>query len=307
MISKGYCLPNGIKSVAFLMACSLVVLLPYPLSAKVLVYTSDAPRPAFEVATVKPPQSLNGGTHIHFNNGLYVAANVTLRQLIMVAYGLSSADELIGGDDTLLAHRIDVEAKEPELNIIRDMRSTSAERQEHLAYMLQSLLAERCNLKTHIETKSGTVFSLKITRQGPLFTQNDDAKRSRSAQISSPVPSGFETEQHGHVATAIATDVPLSYLVDMLSQQPELGGRAVVNETRLYGKYTWRLQWAPQRTDVIAPENTGIQDWASSAKTVPELPGLVEALRSQLGLTLKRTKNQVQQLVINEITLPTGN
>ena len=81
-------------------------------------------------------------------------------------------------------------------------------------------------------------------------------------------------------------------LVTVLSMQPEVGGRLVVDKTGLTGKYDFTLRWTPDT----------IQSADSDAG-----PSLFTALQEELGLRLESTKAPVDVLVIDQVELPTAN
>src|SRR4029077_426078 len=70
------------------------------------------PGPAFQVASLKPNNSGTRGTTMGMQPGRYTATNVTLRTLIVNAYGLQSF-QLSGGPGWIGSDHFDIVAKVP--------------------------------------------------------------------------------------------------------------------------------------------------------------------------------------------------
>ena len=79
-------------------------------------------------------------------------------------------------------------------------------------------------------------------------------------------------------------------LAEILSGKYEVGERTVVNKTGLPGRYDFKLEWAPDSGGGIAADAT--------------LPGLLEALREQLGLRLVKETGDVPVVVIKAVKPP---
>jgi uncharacterized protein (TIGR03435 family) len=95
-------------------------------------------------------------------------------------------------------------------------------------------------------------------------------------------------------ATMTVTGQPLSNPLRMISHQPELDGRPVIDKTGLTGLYSFTLNWSPQRLNAASsPDPTG--------------PSLFSALREQLGLRLEPAKAPVPIVVIDAVSPPTPN
>jgi uncharacterized protein (TIGR03435 family) len=90
-------------------------------------------------------------------------------------------------------------------------------------------------------------------------------------------------------------------LTEFLSRQPELGfgggftlGDLIVDKTGLSGAYDWTLTWQSE-TDPNHDDDGNANG-----------PAFFTALREQLGLELKKTKGQIEVLVIDHITRPSA-
>jgi uncharacterized protein (TIGR03435 family) len=89
----------------------------------------------------------------------------------------------------------------------------------------------------------------------------------------------------------------MAILIGFVAGQPEAGGRVVVNQTDLPGKYNFTLKWTPEP----AP---GAAAGPVSDSTAPLF---LTALQEQLGLKLDSTHAPIDTIVVDSATLPTSN
>jgi uncharacterized protein (TIGR03435 family) len=222
-----------------------------------------AQQAAFEVASIKPNQSGTEGTDFDMdNNGRLSVVNATLRALIRNAYRVQN-DQIKGGAKWIDADRWNIEAK-----TAAPIRSGEA------GPLLQNLLADRFQLKTHRETAEMPVYALRVGKNGPKFKAN----------------TGGESDSHTHHGTGkvevSVTGESMGRLAEILSRQL---GRVVEDKTGLTGRYDFTLEWDPAQT----PDST--------------IPSIFTALQEQLGLRLESGKGPVEVLVIDQVEKPTEN
>ncbi len=225
------------------------LVLAAPLRAQIILPAQNETLPTFEVATVKPSSRDLGRsfhTHIWWSDNSYRTENTTLRDLIRNAYNLSAA-QLTGGPDALLDARWDINAKIADDEFARIEKLSSDDRNHAFHLMQQAVLADRFGLKVHTETRELAVFDLVVDKAGsklqPVAT-GSAADKAGSDSVS--------TNIHRTSATMHATDAAIGALTEMLSRQPELDGRLVIDKTGLTGKYDWSLEWQPQRLSPVA-------------------------------------------------------
>jgi len=124
---------------------------------------SPAPRPQFEVASIKaaepdtPRPGRLGSVQVVAGPGRLSARNAKLTELIKGAYGLEDY-QVSGGPARIDSARFDVEA-----------RSSGGGNRERLLLMLRALLAARFKLATHRETKELVIYALTVAKGGPKF------------------------------------------------------------------------------------------------------------------------------------------
>jgi uncharacterized protein (TIGR03435 family) len=229
-------------------------------------------RLTFEVASIKPaPPDADERSVSRDPGARLTTSNATLKQLLLLAYQLMPF-QVSGGPDWVASDGFDIEAK------AGNPKAT----QEQFRQMVQTLLADRFQVKAHFSTKEMPIYALAVARNGPkLIASKDD-----SSEVSMRNGRGEMTGVNATMAMfALALSRPLQ--------------RKVVDETGIKGAYSFKLQFVPEQN----PARPG-EDGAA-----PELNGssVFTALQEQLGLTLKATKGPVEVLVIDHAEKPTPN
>jgi uncharacterized protein (TIGR03435 family) len=276
------------------------------------VQSTAAPRPSFEVASIKrhPPgdnTSRFGGPDI----SRFSATNVTVKFLIEFAYHVEDF-QISGGPSWIAYDKFDVDAK-VEDSIAGQMQKLPVTQQsDQLKLMVQSLLADRFKLSVSHATKELPIFALVVAKGGPKLTEAaaPDAT-DNSARGTSPASAenhGTDTRpgrvvfsaRDGQVnVTAKAT--PMTDMATLLSRQLR---RPVLDQTGLKATYDWALQWAA---------GTGLGGGPLPAvpgsADAPDFsgPSIFTALQEQLGLRLESTKGPVDTIVIDHIEEPSEN
>jgi uncharacterized protein (TIGR03435 family) len=116
-----------------------------------------APRPSFEVATIKPNTPDGGQMMITRPGGRLSVVGATLKMLVGAAYRVRDF-QVIGGPNWINTDRFDIEAKAEQGANIRDGETG--------LLMMQSLLADRFQLKIHKETRELPLYELVVAREG---------------------------------------------------------------------------------------------------------------------------------------------
>lgn len=280
------------------MALFLATLFSAHLPAQILHATG--PRPSFEVATIKPASPDEAQSSMGFSDGGrgFHTSNATVRDLIQEAWNVKSTDQIEDVPTWATGQKFDIEARMTEAEAASLASLPLGDRITQVRLMLQSLLEERCGLKLHSSTRESTFFELLPAKGGAKLkptqmvaadpTTNTPAHPADAARIQRKGPGQVQ-----------ATDVSMPMLTDFLGRLTELGsaggftiGELIVDKTGLSGVYDWTLNWQP--------ESDPTRDPSGNANG----PSLFTALREQLGLELKKTKGQVEVLVIDHITRP---
>lgn len=229
---------------------------------------------AFEVATIKPNASGGGSSSTNSRNGFLLITNQTLRNMIQYAYNVRDF-QISGGPGWMGSDRYDVAAK-PE----------NGAHDQQMKQMLQTLLADRFQLRFHRETREGAVYALFVGKNGPRL---QPAKESNS---SSGITSGRNSTTG--LSTLSGKRASLDEIAASLSARL---GRPVFDKTGLTDKFDFELSWAQDLT----PPGAGTPSPAVSG------PSLFTAVQEQLGLRLESQKGPIEILVIDQVSRPQGN
>ena len=234
-------------------------------------FSQSAIRPVFEVASIKPSDPKGFSAPLDVKPKSFEAAGMSLAVLIQWAYDVREF-QVTGGPDWLKSTRFDVRAKAE--------NSTS---EGQMRQMLQALLADRCHLQLHLETKEFSVYALTIARNGPKLQTTKEISRS-NIQIRSGTLSGF--------------GAPMATLAQALTVLME---RPVLDKTGVEGKYDFRLDYDP--TTVYSREAA----LGNPPAPVPGASSIFTALQEQLGLRLDSQTSPLEILVIDELEKPSEN
>jgi uncharacterized protein (TIGR03435 family) len=234
-------------------------------------------KPSFDVASVRErPKGaeFEGVVGVQVFPGRIVAGCTSLQALIFYAYNLTRAvplsglpkwaDESCGGADTF-----SVEATMPE-------NTTDGQARQ----MMQSLLADRFQLKAHWEKKDMAVMEL-VVREGGFklkpVTEKDEAAAEKEKYGCPP----DDPRCHMMIGTG-----PISQLAGMLSP---IVGKPVLDQTGVSGNYKLNMFWASE---------------SAMSSSLPSLPG---ALKDTFNLELKPGNGAVNCLVIDHVEKPSAN
>jgi uncharacterized protein (TIGR03435 family) len=255
------------------------------------------PAPAFDVATVKPHSGMLTMTGVmNVADGVDGSA-ATLAELVEYAYGLRSDDQVSLGPDWVKTDRFDVQARMGEAEIAATEKLSLAEKKAALRRMMQSLLAERFQLKVHSETKQVPVYDLVVAKGGSKLKDAavDSNENLLKGKDGKPLH-GFLSWSTGKV---IAQGYSARNLADFLSQPTCALGRPVMDKTGLAGTYNFTIDWAPP--------HPGVRFSADSGSASPEdMPSIFTAL-GDVGLKLQPSTGPLETVVIDHVAHPTEN
>jgi bla regulator protein blaR1 len=238
---------------------------------------------AFTVASIKPNRSSDDRFMMRFlPGGGLTATGVTLKMLIMNAYEVAGY-QIVGAPAWVGTERWNIEAK-------ADGVRGTLKREESDA-MLQRLLEDRFQLKSHRESKKLPAYALVVAKGGAKLKAHAAADGARPQESF-----GF--------GSAAGTGVPIPDLAFQLSQGL---GRPVLDRTGLQGRYDFTLEWTPAPGEFTAAA-IGLPPRAGPPRPVdPNRPSIFTALEEQLGLRLKSTKAPVEILTIDHVEQPSEN
>jgi uncharacterized protein (TIGR03435 family) len=263
---------------------------------------AQAPRPEFEVASIKPTAPGAGdrsfiGTR---GPGRFEANNIPIQLFIAQAYNVKTF-EIYGAPAWLATDGFDVSAK-----MEAPGKKSAEEARADMLLRLQVLLEDRCALKVHRETKELPVYALTIVKSGvKLKTPNcvtfDINNRPLPPGAGQPRPNycgNWRTGRTGANLTFAGTGIAMKDLVRWLAGTTE---RTVIDKTGYTEMFDAAMEWAP---DSPLPS-------ADPSKPAPPAdttgPSIFTALQEQLGLKLESTKGPVEVLVIDHVEKPSAN
>ena len=264
----------------------------------------------FEVASIKPNKSGDHKVGIGLRpGGRFEASNVTVKQLVTMAYGIREY-QVTGLPSWAESDHYDISAKpEGQAQTFEPGKMPSEAEmktaQERMRAMVQDLLADRFGLKVHTETKDLPVYALVIAKGGPKLKEaSDTAPPIIDGPPGADKKVGAMRGQMIRMGRGQLTGQSMA--VNMLiNQLSTVLGRNVIDRTGLTGRYDVDLKWAPEEgqgglfrgPDGPAPE-------ASSGESGPSL---FTAIQEQLGLKLESQKGPVEIVAVDHIEKPEEN
>jgi uncharacterized protein (TIGR03435 family) len=268
-----------------LYACALLIASPAAPRAGAQQAAPVVKLPSFEVATVKPSKPGRFGEDLDESNDTLTIQNYSLRHLIREAYGLKADSQIIGGPAWIDTQRFDIVAKMDDAEVARMEKMDGDESDREWDRMLQSLLADRFQLRATRGQRTLPVFTLVVTRSGPKIKRTPEKSSSASPDSDSGI------NIHNGELTARATS--MDSFADVLTGMRDMASHVVINRTGLAGNYDFQLDWSRDRGDGLSSDSP--------------YPGLFTALQEQLGLRLKSARAQVEVVVVESAQQPTVN
>lgn len=251
----------------------------------VVLATHAGAQKAFDVASVKPNDTVNGPSTPIVSQQRFSWTNATFRQLIQVGYDLRPY-QLIGLPAWANTSHFDVMAT----------TGTAASPQQMYA-MLQSLLADRFDMAFHREQRELSGYALVLARRDGRLGPNirPTAKDCEAATAKPLDTAAAKVEYDGCIPQIGLARLRMGghripFLVEGLKRIFE---KPVVDKTGLFGTYDMELSWTPDPT--MLP--TGV----SESSVSPGGPSIFTALEEQFGFRLVSDRVSVDVLVIDHL------
>jgi len=243
--------------------------------AFLLLVAQAAPRPAFEVASIKRNTTVEPAFTLGFApGGRFRAAGMDVRTLITIAYQQGTRlfpSQVIGLPGWAASDSWDINAKVSD-DMVKVM-SVSLR-----AQLLQSLLEDRFKLKIHREARDVQQYELVMAnKEGALGPQLHRATVNCTVDVTQCetrlLPGQFTTTSMGigGLAAFLASNVVRTVVTD---------------KTGLVGQFSVSLEWAP--------ESAAATDKAS----------IFTALQDQLALKLEPVRSLADVVVVDRIERP---
>ena len=262
--------------------------------------TAQQETPAFEVASIKPNISTGDGAIQTNPNGRLTVTNISLRALMVRAYGLHDS-QLIGAPAWIATERFDINAR----TATPPARGPSA-----LMPLLRTLLIERFRVRAHDEMRELPAYVLTFARSdrrlGPQIraTQADcsGASQLAAAEIRAQARDGWPPCGMAFMVSFVdSADAPLKARIrrsaitmkEFATALQASVDRPVVDRTGLEGFFDLEYSFAQQPASNAAGGADSNQ------------PMLIVALEEQLGLKLESRRTDVPVVVIDSVEPPT--
>ena len=280
------------KTLLWIALGCLVIAIP------ILPQAPGGSKPSFEVVSIKPNTSGDNRVAILGSpGGRFTATGVTLKMLMGFAYRVRDF-QISGGPNWITSDRWDMEGRAAEGAIPPPPGFPDANRPDPMSLMVQSLIEDRFQLKSHRETKEEPVYEISVVKSGSKLKMSEDQSPFRPPQRGappppppqrgSPMPRGNMRMGRGDLE---ANGVPLANFITALSQQL---GRPVIDKTGLgSGLYDIKLQWTPEVGQGGGPFGPfGPPPGGPEPPPPPDPSGasIFTAVQEQLGLKLESTK-----------------
>jgi len=265
-------------------------------------FGQTAARPEFEVASIKPsPQQAPNIAEIgiHVDGAQFRITYFPLHEYIRIAYRLKGNQ--LSGPDWMDSEHFDLAAKIPE----------GAPRDKVLD-MLQRLLEERFEIKSHRETKELPVYALTQAKGGfklqPLPADPDEA--NRSVDIKASGGAGGVVVSYGNGAMFSLADnkftvkkLTIAEFADAVSRFTD---REVVDMTNAPGRYDFSVNMTPEDYRALL-----IRSATKAGVTLPpDVLKLMEGVSGDslfaslqtVGLKMESRKAPVEVMVIDSVS-----
>lgn len=246
--------------VAISVATMLGFVIASSLTPRWIAFAQEEPAVRFEAASIKPSDPDHVGAQMYSPSpGRFRTLTTTLKDLIGFAYQVEPHQ--IAG--------VPLDSGKYDINAKAEGPATGGQ----FRRMLQTLLADRFQVRFHRETSQLPVYDLVAAKNGPKLRE-----------VGSP---GFGVD-FGTLGFVRGRGADLRTLASVLSRQL---GRSVLDKTGIKGYYDFTLKWTPD-----------VNLTADAAD-----PDVFTAIQEQLGLKLEASKSPVEILVIDHAEKPDAN
>jgi uncharacterized protein (TIGR03435 family) len=271
-------------------------------SAKTFAFTRG-----YQQVSVTPGESGKGviQTRIIFTPDSLRAKNLTLQELLKLAYGIQDS-QVSGGPDWLATALFNVDAKLDE-STVAELKKLSPEQQKmERDLMFQNLLADQFKVALHRESRLLPAQVLVIAKNGPKIHQAQPGDTYPNG-IKGPdgLPAGphkFDFGADGVIVQAL----PMSFVANNLAMHLN---QPVVDRTGLTGDYDFTLRFSPKgEIAVHNNEQTGAKETTMPVSSISaHNAALLSAIEEQLGLKLEPQTIPLPVLVIDRAEKPAAN
>jgi uncharacterized protein (TIGR03435 family) len=238
--------------------------------------------PSLDVATIKPSDPAQRGKGFGFRGTHFMMRNMNLNDMLAIAYGLHSK-QIIGAPDWFGTDLYDIDG-------VPDAPGRPNLKQ--MGILLQKLLADRCALKLHHETRELSVYAITVASGGPKMTKSTAAPND---------PQGFGFRGLGDLIVRNMTMKDFA-----MGMQSAVTDRPVVDQTGLTDRYDFSLKWTPDDSQ-FAQFRTAVNVTPPKSDDPNAPPSLYTAVQETLGLKIEAVKAPDDVIVIDHVEKPSAN
>jgi len=237
--------------------------------------------PAFEVATIRPSDPARPGQIVTLRGVEVITTNVTVHDLINLAYWLHPK-QLTGGPGWTESEKYDMAGK-PD--------APGQPNVDQMKMMIQKLLADRFQLKFHFEKRDLSAYAVTITKAGAKIIRSQDDPKG--------LP-GFYFGKTAAGTTLTFRNSPMSQVTAVLQNFLD---KPVVDQSGLSERYDFTLTFTLDPAQMARLGGPPIP----AAENPDAAPDVFTAFQQQLGLKLESTKAPVDVMVIDKVEKPSEN
>ena len=273
--------------------------------------SADEKHLTFEVVSIRRNNLVGGPVQLGQTPDGFHAINLPMFAIFQRAYappdesGVLRGDRIVGAPNWLSGEHYDVVAKVDQADVA-DWQKPML-KQMMLRTMLQAMLAERCKVVVHHESKEMPIYDLVVAKGGPKFKP---AETVDVDELKRKYPNGGRVTGGGLAVQGPDGIQFYGISIAMLGQVvlATAAGRPVVDKTGLTGRYDLLMPTA----GLPPPPPGAVVGGASRPPDAPLPPpedgeSIFNVLPKALGLRLEPAKGPVEKLVIDYAERPTEN
>jgi uncharacterized protein (TIGR03435 family) len=260
-------------------------------SAPIVEEPNFKPTLTFDVASIRQAPPPDANFHVTVSSpphsSRFEATNLPFKALLQIAYGFEAP--VTGAPDWVANTFYNIQARSDAEADARLTKLTDNEVRLEKRNAIRVLLAERLDLKTHLETRNTAIYNLVVVKGGVKMQLVPAPAPPANGEAPAPFPPA-DVQAHGsqHGLEFIGSNAPLRAITSALSSMVEA---PVIDKTGLTGTYNYTLQFG--------------REW--SARDPDSWPSIFTAVQEQLGLKLEAVHESVPNLVVDHIAKPTEN
>jgi len=259
----------------------------------------------FEVASVKPNSATNAPVGFRLlPSGQLVATNIAVRVMIGEAWGseaIQTSSQIVGGPSWIDADHYDINAKAS----VGFNDKDGLQNKQRVDAMLRALLADRFQVKVHLEERDTPIYALVFSNKEPRFGARFKPSTAKCYTREDPPPQNAPRDParlcgiRGGNGNVTYVNITMQDIARSFANDPAVS-RPVMDRTGLAGRYDLHLEFVPAFID--SPNGDGSQVANANADSGSNL---FTALIEQAGLKLQAERGRVQFIVIDHVERPT--